>query len=85
MAMSDSRKVREFDGRCTIFLASGIVISDLTEDAADAVMASFERADAIVQAGKPPPMSRARREGRVSGRDPRSERASRPERQRQSR
>ncbi|GLS47003.1 hypothetical protein [Methylobacterium brachythecii] len=37
--MSDIRKHRAFDGRCTVFAGAGLIISDLSDETADLVIA----------------------------------------------
>jgi hypothetical protein len=44
--MSEVRKERTFDGRCTIFAGRGLIISDLSEETADHVLAQLTRGKA---------------------------------------
>lgn len=37
--MSDIRKHRAFDGRCTVFAGEGLIISNLSDETADLVVA----------------------------------------------
>ncbi len=42
--MATIRKDETFDGRCTVFIGDEIVISDLTREQADRLIASYQSA-----------------------------------------
>ncbi|GEP09773.1 hypothetical protein [Methylobacterium gnaphalii] len=50
--MSDIRKQRAFDGRCTVFAGDSLIISNLSDETADLIVAHFSSTETPASAAR---------------------------------